>query len=265
METAEKNPSPSPSAQSILKKQNPEEKNEILSNSNSNVNTLNNIPTTKNNMSNNIEFNKLQGFDVLEKLPPKNFNYTYNQDGLGAGYNYEYRIVAQDYTTEDPEKATHITYFTHHIGATTRNKTLTIEFKTSDTNTMNLYNEILDKYGNLSIQVKNMNIDQIKMQQTKFYVGNESLESNYYNISQGDYAILVNLPEGYAARVKIVGGSSEGYLQDNPYVQGKRLRLPFANSQTIRLEVTLQRREIQTTWGIVRYKSLCREYNTNYV
>ena len=80
METAEKNPSPSPSAQSILKKQNPEEKNEILSNSNSNVNTLNNIPTTKNNMSNNIEFNKLQGFDVLEKLPPKNFNDTYNQE-----------------------------------------------------------------------------------------------------------------------------------------------------------------------------------------
>ena len=80
METAEKNPSPSPSAQSILKKQNPEEKNEILSNSNSNVNTLNNIPTTKNNISNNIEFNKLQGFDVLEKLPPKNFNDTYNQE-----------------------------------------------------------------------------------------------------------------------------------------------------------------------------------------
>ena len=80
METAEKNPSPSPSAQSILKKQNPEEKNEILSNSNSNVNTLNNIPTKKNNMSNNIEFNKLQGFDVLEKLPPKNFNDTYNQE-----------------------------------------------------------------------------------------------------------------------------------------------------------------------------------------
>lgn len=192
-------------------------------------------------------------------------NYNYNQSGLGSGYTYEYRIVAQDYTTEDPEKATHITYFTHSIGATTRNKTLTIEFKENDTTTINLYNEIINKYGNLSIQVKNMNADQIKMQQTKFYVGTLSLESNYYKISQGDYSILVNLPDEYDARVKIVGGSSEGYLQDNPYVQGKRLRLPFANSQTIKLEVTLQRKEVQSTWGIVRYKSLCREYNTNYV
>lgn len=192
-------------------------------------------------------------------------NYNYDQSGLGSGYTYEYRIVAQDYTTEDPEKATHITYFTHSIGATTRNKTLTIEFKENDTTTTNLYNEIINKYGNLSIQVKNMNADQIKMQQTKFYVGALSLESNYYKISQGDYSILVNLPDEYDAKVKIVGGSSEGYLQDNPYVQGKRLRLPFANSQTIKLEVTLQIKDVQSTWGTVRYKSLCKEYNTNYV
>ena len=81
METVEKNPSPSPSAQSILQKQNQEEKNEIPSNSNSKMNTINNnIPSTISPMSNNIEFNKLQGFDVLEKLPPKNFNDTYNQE-----------------------------------------------------------------------------------------------------------------------------------------------------------------------------------------
>ena len=30
--------------------------------------------------TNNIEFNKLQGFDVLEKLPPKSVNDTYNQE-----------------------------------------------------------------------------------------------------------------------------------------------------------------------------------------
>ena len=84
METAEKEkkPTPSPSAQSLLKKQNPEEKNEALSNSNSNVNTLgNNNPSNQmNKMSNAIEFNKLQGFDVLEKLPPKSVNDTYNQE-----------------------------------------------------------------------------------------------------------------------------------------------------------------------------------------
>ena len=47
----------------------------IISTPQSNINSLNN---TKN--SNNIEFNKLQGFDVLEKLPGKNFNDTYNQE-----------------------------------------------------------------------------------------------------------------------------------------------------------------------------------------
>ena len=45
----------------------------------SNINILNNnIPNS--NISNNIEFNKLQGFDVLEKLPPKSVNDTYNQE-----------------------------------------------------------------------------------------------------------------------------------------------------------------------------------------
>ena len=54
---------------------NPTIKNDIPSN----MNTINNnIPNS--NISNNIEFNKLQGFDVLEKLPPKSVNDTYNQE-----------------------------------------------------------------------------------------------------------------------------------------------------------------------------------------
>ena len=82
METAEKNPTTKPSDKSLLKKQNQEEKNENLSHSNSNINTLGNNNSSKqmNQMSNAIEFNKLQGFDVLEKLPPKNLNDTYNQE-----------------------------------------------------------------------------------------------------------------------------------------------------------------------------------------
>ena len=78
METAEKKPNPNAQTQ---KKQTTEEKNESLSNSNSLVNTLGNNNTSKmNQMSNAIEFNKLQGFDVLEKLPPKNFVDNYNQE-----------------------------------------------------------------------------------------------------------------------------------------------------------------------------------------
>ena len=192
-------------------------------------------------------------------------NYTFTSDGLGAGYVYEYRIVAQDYTTEDPAKMTHITYFTHFIGAATRNKTISIEFKEDDVETMALYHEILSTDGNLSIQLKNMNVDQIKMQQTKFYVDDTSLESNYYNISQGDYAILVNLPDGYTAKVKIRGGSTEGYLTENPNVRGKRLRLPFANSQNIKLEVTLERTDITTHWGIQQRRTSYKSVRENKI
>ena len=59
---------------------NNEEKNPVIKNEiPSNLNTLNNN-NSNNNLQNNIEFNKLQGFDVLEKLPPKSVNDTYNQE-----------------------------------------------------------------------------------------------------------------------------------------------------------------------------------------
>ena len=79
METAEKDKNQN--SQTTQKKQTMEEKNEPLSNSNSLVNTLGNNNSSKmNQMSNAIEFNKLRGFDVLEKLPPKNFIDNYNQE-----------------------------------------------------------------------------------------------------------------------------------------------------------------------------------------
>ena len=89
METAEKNPKTS--SQSQLKKENTEEKNKLASNSNSHINTLsNNNANQSKNATNSIEFNKLQGFDVLEKLPPKNFNDTYNQEFYGTLENLKY-------------------------------------------------------------------------------------------------------------------------------------------------------------------------------
>jgi hypothetical protein len=89
METAEKNPKTM--TQSQLVKDNTDEKNELTSNSNSNLNTLsNNNLNQKRGKPNQIEFNKLQGFDVLEKLPPKNFNDTYNQEFYGTLENLKY-------------------------------------------------------------------------------------------------------------------------------------------------------------------------------
>ena len=79
METAEKKSNPT--TQTLQKKQTTEEKNEPVSNNISHVNTLsNNNQNQKSQMTNAIEFNKLQGFDVLEKLPPKNFVDNYNQE-----------------------------------------------------------------------------------------------------------------------------------------------------------------------------------------
>ena len=59
---------------------NNEDKNQLLKNEiNPNMNTLNNNNLSSNS-SNNIEINKLQGFDVLEQLPKKSFNDNYNQE-----------------------------------------------------------------------------------------------------------------------------------------------------------------------------------------
>lgn len=201
-----------------------------------------------------------EGHDVY------NTTYNFTMEGLGQGYTYQYRIVAQDYTTEDAEKATHITYFDHSISAVTRNKKLEVVFKTTDTETMQAYNDIISEQGNITIQIKNMNLDQLKYHQTKFYVGNESLESNYYNLSRGDYSFLVNVPDNYEYQIRIAGTSTEGYLQENPYVRGKRLRLPFANAQTIRLEVTLRQRSTPLEkWGNIRYKSSYKSVTSNNI
>ena len=66
---------------------NNDDKNAILKNDTSinNANTLNN-----NTLNNNIEFNKLQGFDVLEQLPKKSFNDNYNQEFYSTLDNLKY-------------------------------------------------------------------------------------------------------------------------------------------------------------------------------
>jgi len=72
METAENKKEEMASTKMLVNTNNNEDKSLML-------NTINNtIPN--NTISNNIEFNKLQGFDVLEKLPPKSVNDTYNQE-----------------------------------------------------------------------------------------------------------------------------------------------------------------------------------------
>lgn len=184
----------------------------------------------------------------------------------------KYRVKAQDYNENNIDTKNHITYYDMIITRTTRNKNVYIKFKDSDETTKELYNEIINKYGNMSVVIKNMNGDKTTLQQSKFYVNEESNESTYYKLSQGDYAIDVQVPEGYIAKVRIIGGlggSSEGYLTDNSIVKGKRLQLPYANEQTINLEITLEReQEDETTnskWGVETFSSLFTCYVKNNV
>ena len=109
-----------------------------------------------------------------------------------------------------------------------------------------------------------MNLDQIRVQQTKFYKSSADLESNYYNLSQGDFAILVNIPKEYSYQVRIIGTSSEGYLKSNKLVKGQQLRLPYANAQNIRLVITLNR-STTTNWGVSYEKSLYQSIRQNNV
>ena len=79
METAEEKKEEKAASKASIVSNN-EDKNQLLKNEiNSNMNTLNNN-NLNSNSSNNIEFNKLQGFDVLEQLPKKSFNDNYNQE-----------------------------------------------------------------------------------------------------------------------------------------------------------------------------------------
>ena len=198
-----------------------------------------------------------------------NDTYTYTQTftptQLGAGVTNKFRILAQDYTTNDAEKATHVYYFDHTFTAATRNKDVQILFKTDDETTMQLYNEIIANQGSLAIQIKNMNGTQATLQQTKMYYNNSNMESTYYKLSQGDFAVDVQVPEGYTPKVRIIGVSTEGWLQDNPVVKGKRIRLPYPNAQTYRLEVYLERNESYPYWGIEHYQSFYKGEIINHI
>ena len=194
-------------------------------------------------------------------------NMSFTTAQLGAGIVNEYRILAQDYSeadTANPDRAEHYTLFTYSIMASTRNKTISIEFDDADDTTMDLYDEIINEYGNLAIEVRNMNGPTVNYHQTKVYVGEESLESNYYNISVGNYAIVAHLPEGYEYSVKIIGGSSEGNLSTWSQFDGKKLRLPYANEQAINMKVRLTKTDPLRQWGVKKRISFFDDvrYNT---
>ena len=179
-------------------------------------------------------------------------------------------MIAQAYDESDSTTADLVSYYCTTISAATRNKDITIEFDTGD-ETMNLYREILEETGCTAIQLKNMNGKNAVLQQTKLYTGasDTEMESTYYKLAQGDYAVDVQVPKGYRVQVKIAAqsqdGSSEGYLLDSTIVKGKRFRLPYANAQSIRLVVYLERDDAEQTWGVSYDKSLYQSVRSNNI
>ena len=194
----------------------------------------------------------------------KNFTYSYSQ--LQSGYHYDFRVIAQAYKESDDELSKLVSYYYTTITATTRNKDISIEFD-SGTETMQLYSEIIANNGNTAITINGKNGTETIMQQTKLYKGTSAsdLESTYYKLAQGDYAIDVQVPQGYKYKIKIVGGSSEGYLIDHKSVKGKRILLPYANAQSIRLVVYIERDPDESSWGVTYYKSLFRATRSNEI
>jgi hypothetical protein len=203
--------------------------------------------------TNNTNNNK----DILKE-------FTYDSTTLqSTGYKHLFRIKAQSYLNSKPDE--NISYYDFIINATARNKTISIQFAQDDATTMALYNEIISNTGNTAIQIKNMNADHCELQQTKIYTSTNNMDSTFYKLTQGDFAIDVKVPEGYTYKVKIDGGSSEGYLQDNAYVKGKKLLLPYKNEQTIRLKVYLEAIDTSEYWGVVYNKSFFKQERLNKI
>jgi len=193
-------------------------------------------------------------------------NISYPASELSVGIRYNFRIIAQDYDESDSIKKNHVAYYNTTITATVRNKDISIEFDDGD-ETMSLYREILNDNGNTAIQIKNMNGADAILQQTKLYTGTSEsdMKSSFYKLAQGDYAIDVQVPSGYNAKVKIVGGSSEGYLIPSKVVKGDRLRLPYANAQSIKLVVYLEKETVSSDWGVTYNKSLFKNERVNKI
>ena len=191
-------------------------------------------------------------------------NFTYDTATLNStGYTHLYRVKAQSWLSSAPE--VNVTYYDFVVSTTIRNKSVNIVFAEDDATTMTAYRNILANDGNTAIQIKNMNADYCRLQQTKLYTDDTNMGSAFYKLTQGDFAIDVKVPAGYTYKVKIVGGSSEGYLVDHSYAIGKRLRLPYKNEQAITLKVYLEPIDTSDNWGVVQNRSLFKFTRTNFV
>ena len=117
----------------------------------------------------------------------------------------------------------------------------------------------------MSVQIKNMNDGYAELQQTRIYTGDIGSEAAFYKLSQGDYAIDVQVPAGYKAKIKIFGGSSEGYLLSHPDSKGCRVRLPYANAQNIILKIYLEAEDTVSYWGVSQFASSYCKIRNNRV
>lgn len=190
---------------------------------------------------------------------------SYDGIDLNTGYAYDFRIIAQDFDENDDVKKTHVTYYNTLITAIVRNKIIDIEFDENDATTKALYDDIIAAKGNLSVQIKNMNDGYAELQQTRIYTGDIGSEAAFYKLSQGDYAIDVQVPAGYKAKIKIFGGSSEGYLLSHPDSKGCRVRLPYANAQNIILKIYLEAEDTVSYWGVSQFASSYCKIRNNRV
>ena len=193
---------------------------------------------------------------------------SYTPEALGAGVTTEYKITAQNYDANDTARGRDklVSYYTTYISAQTRNKYVTINFMTdTDEDTRNAFNEIIDNNGNISVELKKMRNMDMLMHQTKIYKSAADLESTYYPVTNGSYAIDVNVPEGYEFRVRLAGSSSEGQLPEYPYAMGRKISMPYPNEQHLTFEVYLKKVNVTPKWGVAYLETLFSSNRQNVV
>ncbi len=171
-----------------------------------------------------------------------------------------YLSVAEDETT--------VTLYTVYVVPDVRNKsvdlmiandinevapTLQDTLRDSFDESAALYEELLEKYGPQTVNIKELGNSGVLNYQIKMFDGIHDSDILSYNLKGRTYDISMDLPAGYTYDVAVFSNEMDGYQILKPSVNqysGKRLLLPMPDPQNIIIRVLLRREASDTIWGV---------------
>lgn len=189
--------------------------------------------------------------------------YQFSVDYTLDGSTTYYKAVAEDGITS--------TVYTVNIVLSKRNKETSLEiaqkseldsissnvdamFEESD----KIYKEILEKYGQVSATVKELNMsgESVDAYQTKIFDGisdGDETEPYIYNLKSYRYDISMELPSGYTYDVLLFSQNMDKYQTLRPSengFNGKQLIISSSTDQTLNIRIVLRRETLNTIWGV---------------